>query len=170
MRRRETRSRGELSREVDEGKEQLDAQIDEVGKGVNDTEVVEGTRRAVREGLTEEGKDAADTPLEAAEGIARDHAEKHDAAAAELEREGEERGLRLGERIDLARETRDTATRDVEKLHVQESMDRVELAVKEIHQEIEIISEIQRRDDESRLECQRLLEELRARITGRSRT
>ena len=110
MRHRDTRSRTDLTREVDEARDQLGAEAQEMEKGVSDTEIVEGTRRAVRDGLTLEGREAADRHLGEAEDIARNYARDHDEKAGELHREGEDRERELDGIIGSTKETESTVT------------------------------------------------------------
>ncbi|MCC6694875.1 MAG: hypothetical protein IT365_04500 [Candidatus Hydrogenedentes bacterium] len=168
MRHRDIRSRTDLNCEVDEARDQLGAETKEIEKGVSDTEIVEGTRLAVKEGLTQEGADAADQHLARAEDIARDHAREHDEAAGDLQQEGEERERELDRVIDSSRETESTLGRDAKELHIHESIERVELALRAVEEETEILSSLQKRDNANRIESRRLIESLRARLTGRS--
>lgn len=168
MRHRDTRSRTDLTREVDEARDQLGAEAQEMEKGVSDTEIVEGTRRAVRDGLTLEGREAADRHLGEAEDIARNYARDHDEKAGELHREGEDRERELDGIIGSTKETESTVSRDAKDLHIHESLERAELALQAIQEENEIISSLQKRDKAERIACQRLIESLRARLTGRS--
>ena len=165
---RKTMGRGEIERRIKENQEATEAKEHEVEEAVVDSERVGDVHDSLDFGGTDEGADAVEQNLDAAQDTAVEVADERDAELEETHESAREHEDEISERVEFTESDRAKIVEAEHNIAVQETLDRITDSVEAIKEDLAFLEKSHEQAAEFREEAGRRQEELRSRIRRRS--